>query len=154
MDELDIFWIGHFGVVASTFERRLIAQVMPTIAPGDPLFVIMVMLTRQIYLALGGEEKALLEFGPAVVKRMENLDSATLKISSDLQAILAQVGSLKRGIQMLDAHLIDKKLSKAQRVTERAMPIIDSEFKAMLQWTLGLCFAFIAGVAAVSIWAS
>lgn len=151
MDELDTFWIGHFGVTASLFERRLIAQISMTILPGDPLFVLTAMLARQLYLSLDGKAKALLEFGPAMTRLMTELEGATLKISSDLSAILTQVAEVKRNMVMLDAHLIHQNRSVAQRVIERALAMLDSELKTKLQWTVGLVLAFIFGVVTVAI---
>ena len=152
MDELDAFWDQHFGVAASLFERRLLIQISTTIPPGDPLFVLTAMLTRQLYLALGGKEKAILEFGPAVTEMMKNLAGATETISSDLSAILNQIGRVRRNMDMLDARLIDQRRNLAQRVTERATAIVDGDLKTMLQWIVSLCLAFIAGVVAVTIW--
>jgi hypothetical protein len=110
------------------------------------------MLARQLYLSLDGKAKALLEFGPAMTRLMTELEGATLKISSDLSSILTQVAGVKRNMDMLDARLIDQRRSLAQRVTERAVAIVDGDLKTTLQWTVSLCLAFIAGVAAVSIW--
>lgn len=152
MDELDEFWIGHFGVAASLFERRLIAQISKTILPGDPLFVLTAMLARQLYLSLDGKAKALLEFGPAITRLMTELEGATLKISSDLSSILTQAAEVKRNMVILDAHLIHQNRSVAQRVMERALVMLDSDLKTSLQWSVGLSFSFISGVVTVCIW--
>jgi hypothetical protein len=151
MDELDIYWHGHFGVAASTFERRLLAQIMTVIPPGDPLFVVTAMLARQIYVVLGSNEKAILEFGPTVTKRMEDLKDATEKIAVDLDMILVRIALVNGNIEMLDARVTDRRRSLAQWLTERTIAIINDESKTTLQWTVSLCLAFIAGVAAVSV---
>ena len=152
MDEIDHFWFRYFGVTASTFERTLLAQIMVTIAPEDPQFVIPAMQTRQIYLSLDGKARALLEFGPAISKRFENMQGAAMQISSDLSSILIQAAQVKQNIEMLDAHLIDRKRSLAQRVIERAITIDNDASKSNLQWIMGLCLAFISSVVLVAIW--
>ena len=70
---------------------------------------------------------------------------------SDLSAILNQIARVRRNMEMLDARLIDQRRSLAQRVKERAVAIVDGDLKITLQWTVSLCLAFIAGVAAASI---
>lgn len=153
MDELDTFWFKHFGVTASAFERRLLAQVLTAIDKGDPLFVVTAMLSRLIYTSLGDTEKALLQFGPVLTSYMAGLGSAISKISSDLVKIVHETKRLERSISMLDARVIDRKRSLKQRVTERAIIVVDSDLKTSLQWSVGLSLSFISGVAAVCIWA-
>lgn len=152
MDELDTLWIGHFGVTASAFERRLLAQVLTAIDKGDPLFVVTAMLTRLIYTSLGDTEKALLQFGPVLTSYLVEMGSATSKISSDLVTIVHETKRLERSISMLDARVIDRKRSLKQRVTDRAIIIVDSDLKTSLQWSVGLSLSFISGVASVCIW--
>ena len=152
MDELDLFWERHFGVAASMFERRMLAQVMIAIEPGDPLFVVTAMLTRLLYISLGETEKALLQFGPALSARMAGLETATEKISSDLAAILYATKKLERAVAMLDARVIDRQRTIRQRLEKRAKAIVSAEYRATLPWVFGVCLAFIAGVVAVVIW--
>lgn len=123
MDEFDIFWERHFGVVASMFERRLLAQVMTTIEPGDPLLVVTAMLIRQLYVSLGETEKAL-QFGPALSDRVAGLEASMGNITTTLAAILRETKRLERGFGMLNAHVIDRERSMRERLEKRAAAII------------------------------
>lgn len=152
MDELDMFWVRYFHVTPSKIERELLFQIMETVGPEDPQFVLPALQIRQIYLALDDKAKGVLEFGPAITQRIQNMQSATSIISSDLLKILKQIARVKRNIVMLDAHLMHQNRSVAQRVMERAIAIVDSDSKTSLQWSVGLGLSFISGVAAVCIW--
>lgn len=151
MDELDLFWERHFGVPASGFERRLLAQVMMAIEPGDPVFVLAAMLTRQMYISLGENEKALLQFGPVWSKRMEDLEGVAERISTDLKAIMREVRQLERSCGMLNARLLDAARTIPQQMKERVTAMLDHDYRTTLFWVTGLSLAFIAGVVAVTI---
>lgn len=151
MDELDLFWERYFGVPASAFERRLLAQIMSTIEPGDPVFVVAAMLARQLYISIGEKEKAVLRFGPALSRQMENLEGTAGKISSDLAAILNDVRQLEQSLAMLNARLVDNERAIPQMVAKRAAAMVDADYRKILPWVFGLCLAFIAGVMAVTI---
>lgn len=151
MDELDLFWERHFGVAASAFERQLLAQIITTIEPGDPLFVVAAMLARQNYITLGAEEKALLQFGPALSQRMLEMETSVRSIENQLATILAKVKQVERSLVMLDARVIDRERTIGSRVRKRAGKIVSAEYRATLPWVVGICLAFIAGVVAVAV---
>lgn len=151
MDELDLFWERHFGVEASAFERQLLAQITKTIAPGDPLFVVTAMLARQNFITLGAEEKALLQFGPALSQRMLEMETSVRSIEIQLATILAKVKQVERSLVMLDARVIDRERTFGSRMKKRAEKIVSAEYRATLPLVVGICLAFIAGVVAVSV---
>ncbi len=105
MDEIDQFWVRHFGEPTSGFERTLIWRFSVSLGVDDPIFALITMLVRTLHETLGSEEKAVLARGPTLIAQMETMGVRLDQVSAGLTTLVDQMTKLSAvSVRLVDTH--------------------------------------------------
>lgn len=102
MPPLNKLWQALFGQEISDFEEVLIDRGTKVMKPGEPLFIVYMMMVRVLHQSQGEMEKALLQFAPQMTSRARDLVEAVKTVNQELSDLKTRCDQINVLLNTLD----------------------------------------------------